>query len=89
MTLDELKLEAKKLSYHLVKDKAKITLLPCPICGKKKTHEWYDAANHDKFRRCEECGEFDGNHGKTSIEVKLGWNMAVENFNKVKEDKNG
>lgn len=34
MTLDELKAEAKKLGYYLVKNTPKISLLPCPICGK-------------------------------------------------------
>lgn len=35
MTLDELKAEAKKLGYHLVKNTPKISLLPCPIYGRK------------------------------------------------------
>ena len=39
MTLDKLKAEAKKLGYHLVKNTQKITLLPCPIYGRKLTCE--------------------------------------------------
>ena len=37
MTLDELKAEAKKFVYHLVKNTPKISLLPCPIYGGKST----------------------------------------------------
>ena len=46
MTLDDLKAEAKKLGYHLVKDRPKIVMLPCPVCGKKRTEEWYDGINN-------------------------------------------
>ena len=34
MTLEELKAEADKHGYRLVK---KLILLPCPICGKEPT----------------------------------------------------
>lgn len=87
MTLDELKVEAKKLGYHLVKDKPKITLLPCPICGRKTTREWYNYLTNEYFRRCAYCNDFDGERRKTSNEARLGWNTAVENYNKIKEDK--
>ena len=48
MTFDELKLEAKKLGYRLEKIQEPITLLPCPICGKKRTSEWYQHSKIDK-----------------------------------------
>lgn len=86
MTLDELKAEAKKLGYHLVKDRLSIVLLPCPICGKRLTRGLYDSFNDYYFRRCWYCECFDGKLGKTIDEAKLGWNIAVENYNKTKEE---
>ena len=39
MNLEELKAEAAKLGYNLVKRQPYIKLLQC-ACGKKKPHEW-------------------------------------------------
>lgn len=52
MTLDELKAEAKKLGYHLVKDRPSIVLLPCQICGKRLTRGLYNLFNDYYFMRC-------------------------------------
>ena len=37
MTIDELRIEADKLGYNLVKKKSYMPIKPCPICGRKKT----------------------------------------------------
>ena len=37
MTLEELKAEANKLGYGLIKKKPYIPIKPCPVCGKKST----------------------------------------------------
>ena len=87
MTLDELKAEAKKLGYHLVKNTPKITLLPCPICGRKLTCEWQNCVTGKFFRQCKCCDSFDGYGAKTSNGAKLGWNEAVKKYNKNKEKK--
>lgn len=89
MTLEELKVEAKKLGYHLVKNNPKITLLPCPICGKKSAHEWYNCLTNSYFRRCACCDDFDGYGSKTHNGARLGWNEAVENYNKLRNFDNG
>lgn len=86
MTLEELKIEANKLGYSLVKKSKNITLLPCPICGKKRTHEWYDAYIGHRFRSCSKC-DFTGGYGKTRGEAKKKWNEAVSAYEK--EAKNG
>lgn len=36
MTLEELKTEANKLGYSLIKKKPYIHIKPCPVCGKKR-----------------------------------------------------
>lgn len=35
MTLEELKAEANKLGYSLIKNKPYIPIKPCPVCGRK------------------------------------------------------
>ena len=89
MTLEVLKVEAKKLGYHLVKNNQKTTLLPCPICGKKSTHEWYNCSTNRCFRRCECCYNFDGYDSNTHNGARLGWNEAVENYNKLRNFDDG
>lgn len=86
MTLDELKAEAKKLGYHLVKDRLSIVLLPCQICGKRLTSGLYNLFNDYYFYSLLVCECFDGKLGKTIDEAKLCWNIAVENYNKTKEE---
>ena len=87
MTIDELKAEAKKLGYHLVKNTPKISLLPCLICRGKLTWELKNCVTGKYFRRCKCCDSFDGYGAKISNGAKLGWNEAIENYNKNKEDK--
>lgn len=78
MTFDELKLEAKKLGYRLEKIQEPVTLLPCPVCGKKRTSEWYKQGGL-RFRQCCNCG-FAGNYGENSKEAKIEWNKTVEMY---------
>ena len=86
MTLEELKIEADKLGYCLVKKPEKVTLLSCPICGKKRTHEWFSTRDKGKKRVCYNCG-FEGGYGKNGIEAKKKWNESVLEYEK--EEKNG
>ena len=71
MTLDELKAEAKKFVYHLVKNTPKISLLPCPIYGGKATQEGHNCLTGKFFRRCTCCDNFDGYGIETHNEAKL------------------
>lgn len=87
MILEELKVEADKLGYNLVKKPEKVTLLPCPICGKKRTHEWYAVDVGSRFRRCSEC-DFTGGYGKTRGEARRKWNKAVLEYEKEAKNDN-
>lgn len=84
MTLEELKIEADKLGYYLVKKSEKVMLLPCPVCGKKCTHEWFSTLG--RKRVCYNCG-FEGRYSKNGVEAKRKWNEAVLKYEK--EAKNG
>lgn len=83
MTLEELKVQDRKHGYRLVKIPEKITMLPCPICGKKQTSEWTacDQSSEKYFRRCDSC-YFDGYFGKNTREAELAWNHAVETYSR-------
>ena len=54
MTVEELKAEAEKQGYKLVKVASPIRILPCPVCGCKKTEEWY--RNLMVYRKCAKMG---------------------------------
>lgn len=79
MTLEELKAEANKLGYSLIKKKPYIPIKPCPVCGKKSTHMWYDAANKKTARKCAFC-DFEGDWTNGKISVNEAWNNAVERY---------
>lgn len=74
MILNELKDEAKKRGYYLVKIPERVRLLPCPVCGTKRTEVW--TCNHGNFRVCGKCS-FRGDYAKTERESVKKWNEAV------------
>lgn len=77
MTLEELKVEAKKHGYHLIKDPEKVYLLPC-VCGCNRREKWYGA--HSIILKCKECGR--SATGDTELEAKKQWNRMVEEWAK-------
>ena len=85
MTLDELKIEAEKLGYRLVKNQPYIRLLPC-TCGRKRVEEWLDygfGVRDNHFYACPRCGK-KSPPAKTMREAKRAWNEMIE-----KEKKDG
>lgn len=74
MTLDELKVEAKKQGYRLTKIPERIVMLPCPVCGSKRLHQWFGPLG--TFRKCFNC-YFRGDSARTDNEAKKKWNEAV------------
>ena len=79
MTLDELKTEAEKLGYRLVKNQPYIKLLPC-TCGRKIIKEWYDAgfwAGDKYFYACPRCGK-KSPPAKTIRGARIAWNEMIE-----------
>lgn len=83
MTLEKVKAEAKKLGYKLIPIKKYVKVLPCPVCGKKRTSEWtiMNLSGKDTFRRvCHNCG-FQGNLADRSSKTIEAWNDAVNEYN--------
>lgn len=81
MTLEELKAEAKKHGYKLVKDLPYISMLPC-VCGHKNiAYMCFWGAPNPFYHQCRKCG-FKSQPTRTKYEAKIKWNECVE---KVRE----
>lgn len=85
MTLEELKAEASKLGYSLIKKKPYIPIKPCPVCGKKCTNLWYGVGGKGTMRQCSFC-DFEGDWTNEKISVNEAWNDAVERYLKEYEE---
>lgn len=87
MTFDELKLEAEKQGYRLVKITPSVKLLPCPVCGAKRTGEWISMRDGGGYIRggyirvCRNC-DFRGGCATRKTEAKQKWNEAVLEYQK-------
>ncbi len=77
MTLEELKVEAEKQGYRLTKIIPTVKILPCPVCGAKRTIEWCSSRDGGGYIR--ECHnrDFKADFAKTKTEAKQKWNEAV------------
>lgn len=75
MTFEELKEEAKRQGYKLIKDQPYVPLKRCPICGKKPS-EWVNAANgfHSFMCDCERTM----NWKKSERMARIAWNESLE-----------
>ena len=72
MTFEELKAEAKRQGYNLIKKKESIKLLPC-TCGNKRPEIWF---NYDGgYYRCQKCGNT-GIVASSKNAAKRNWNDA-------------
>ena len=81
MTVEELKAEAKRLGYNIIKKPESVKLLPC-VCGHKRVEQYYKHIQGKKkesghFYWCQWCGR-EAEVGKTKIEAKKRWNEAME-----------
>lgn len=75
MTLDELKAEAKRQGYKLIKDNPMPKLSPC-ICGAKRRAEWTSASLRGYCYECMKCGKM-SSWGDTRREARENWNRMV------------
>lgn len=72
MTLDELKAEAKKMGYKLIKDSPYERFLPCTCgCNRRSLYVLPDGYGYV----CQKCGR--KAKGRTEIEAKKNWNRMV------------
>ena len=84
MTLEELKAEAKKHGYKLIKEKPYIRLSHC-ICGHKSISQWIHFNGGGYSFGCRKC-DFESPPCKTKYEAKLKWNECVEQARKENEN---
>lgn len=73
MTFEELKAEAKRQGYNLIKKKESVKLLPC-ACGNKRPSLWYTGGGHCYYQciRCMRAGTL----AIFKNEAKMNWNNA-------------
>ena len=80
MTLDQLKAEAEKQGYKLVKKPDPLPRIhPCS-CGRQKLQTWWEAGEYQgrgTFLKCPNCGKR-GAVGKTERETRENWNALFE-----------
>lgn len=77
MTYEELKNEAKKLGYNLIKQPTYIKMLPCP-CGAPRTRIRHYSTVLRKWYYCTKCGFHGNRDAKTITQAKINWNTAVK-----------
>lgn len=74
MTLDELKIEAEKHGYKLIKKQTSVKLLPC-TCGCKRRTELFCAGQF--LYACNRCGK-KSPMSDTVNGAKRAWNEMIE-----------
>jgi len=91
MTLEELKAEAKKMGYRLVKSDMPEKLLPC-ICGHTvRTHAYRRVIVNNKPKllyvlECKKCGFMITTSSQKEKDQNKAWNNAIK---KKMEETNG
>ena len=75
MTVEELKVEAAKLGYKIIKKQEYIKFKPC-ICGCNKRGLWYRSGG-TRLYKCNNCG-LEAPEGSNDKEAKLNWNKMIE-----------
>lgn len=77
MTFEELKAEADKQGYNLLKKQEKVKLLDC-TCGGKRRFHWSKIKDWQTYEglECEKCGK--KVWAKTELEAKKAWNKLIE-----------
>ena len=75
MTFDELKIEAEKQGYNLIKKQPYIKLLPC-TCGSKRIAVWSKFGG-GWFCKCTKCGK-ESEEAPRQREARINWNKQVQ-----------
>lgn len=85
MTVDELRAEAKKLGYNIIKVKKPEKLLPC-TCGSKRRYRGnrYEKSTGKFYDElvCMKCGK--RAEGETEEEAIHNWNIMIQEEGKKK-----
>lgn len=82
MTLEELKIEADKLGYKLIKNNPMPKPKPC-VCGCRKIEEW--SSKDGTLLKCHNCGLVSA-LGKNRREVINNWNNLICHIETVSDN---
>lgn len=74
MTVEQLRVEARKLGYYVYPIKPREKLIPC-TCGCNRRAWWYGA--HTCKLVCKRCGA-SGAAGYTEAEARHNWNEMIK-----------
>ena len=77
MTFEELKEEAEKQGYTLVKFKKRERLLPC-VCGHNRRTEWQSTLKDSVTLECNTCGLTA--EGRSRAEAVRNWNEMIRKY---------
>lgn len=86
MTVEELKAEADKLGYRLIKKPMYIKILPC-VCGCKIHKYWHNAKTNESGVGCPKCERIIW--GKDETEAKMNWNEIMRCSTETKGENDG
>ena len=76
MTYEELKAEAKRQGYKLIKDRPYVKFEPCTCgCNRRTTHYHYICGIRSVVYECNKCGK--EAEGASEREAKLNWNRKM------------
>lgn len=75
MTFEELKAEAKRQGYNLIKQPTYIPLKPC-VCGAKRSVKMFYSTTGQGYM-CLKCRR-ESERCKTKNEARLSWNKRIE-----------
>lgn len=91
MTIEELKKEADKLGYSLLKKTKYEPLIPCKECGGKRRRMWSRFVDgHTIYSmQCIKCGFTVDGSARTEAEAKKLWNIGMRMVPAIKEDADG
>jgi len=80
MTFDELKAEAEKQGYNLVKKPEPMPKMQPCLCGRKQIHIWHKS-NPDEYQaNCPKCGfGKDSEWASSTRRAREIWNERIEN----------
>lgn len=73
MTVEELKIEAAKLGYYIIKKRQYVKLLPC-TCGRKRLEMWYTPQG--ALFRCPSCGKH-SEPANLEMKARENWNRLI------------
>lgn len=88
MTLEELRIEAKKQGYKLIKDNKYEALIPC-ICGCNRRIRWYNTEGQVSMECSRPMCDIRTPWADSEAEVRRKWNKMIKEMMRENCDRSG